>query len=389
MRRTSLIGLVSALALVNACSGNDVTPATDAGMDMPDTDIVAPNDANVDAYRMGYYVPHDAGYPDGGSGAAFSATPGTWTGVEIDDARCGNGSPLNVAINLSTTGSTDVVIYFQGGGACWDGTTCFQFGTASHVLDTLTAADVVAEASGGGASFIFERNAQNPYQNANYVYVPYCTGDAHAGNNVATFDVGGTSREMHFEGGHNAELILRRSAATWTTTTHVTLVGASAGGYGVLANWFRAQDIFTGARVDALDDSGLPLDVPPSRWRDMLMAWGFNFPTECTTCDSMGDALPYYATTMTSPHRYGLLAFLDDSVIPGFYGSSVTQIHNGLLNLRTTTSATDNQRTFFVNESGHVLITTPDLRAGTGGPTVREWVTQFATDDAAWADVGP
>lgn len=378
--------IVSALTLGLGCTADNGSPGTDAGMQ--DSDIVPGNDADVDAHRSGAYAPHDAGYSDAGGGAAFTGTPGSWEGLTMDGARCGNGSPLVIAVNLSPTSSTDLVVFFQGGGACWDGTTCFGIGTASHTTDTLTPGEVVAEAS-GGTPFVFERNAQNPFQNANYVYIPYCTGDAHAGNNVATYIVSGTPTTMHFEGAHNAEVVFQRALMTWPSTTHVTLIGVSAGGYGVLANWFRAQDIFTGARVDALDDSGLPLDVPASRWRQMLTAWGFNFPTECSSCDSMADALPYYATTMTLPHRYALLAFLDDTVIPGFFGVTTPTIHTGLVALRTTTSATANQRTFYVNDAGHVVMQTPDLTAGASGPTVRQWVTQFATDDAAWGDVGP
>ena len=332
---------------------------------------------------------HDGGFADAGAAMPFTGAMETWQGVTIDGAHCGNGSPLVIGVNL-TNRSNDVVVYFQGGGACWDYTTCFMFGTASNVTATLTEAGIASEAS-AGAGFIFERNARNPYQNASFVYVPYCTGDAHAGTNVATFmDPSGNPRVMHFEGGHNSELVLARMAATRPSTTHVTLVGASAGGYGVLANWYRAQQLFSSARVDALSDSGLPLNVPLTRWRQMLNAWGFNLPTDCSGCGNIGDAVPYYTRTMTPPHRFGLLAFLDDTVIPGFYGASVAQIHGQLLTLRTQTSTTPNMRTFYVNMMGHVLMTTPDnLTAGASGPTVRAWITQFATDDPAWTDVGP
>jgi hypothetical protein len=305
--------------------------------------------------------------------------------VTVDDARCGNGSPMVIAVNI-TTASPDVVIYFQGGGACWDAGTCFTLGTATHISDTLTPSTVIGEAM-GETSFLFERNAQNPYQHASYVYIPYCTGDAHAGNNVASFVVNGTPRPVHFEGAHNTQLILERAVATWPSTTHVTLVGASGGAYGVIANWWRAQQLFSGARVDALSDSGLPLDVPASRWRTMLNAWGLDLPPDCTTCDSLGDAMPYYATTMPLPHRFGLLAYLDDTVIPTFYGLS--SVRPGLTALEPQLNATTNQRYFYVNNSGHVVLGDPTQTAGTSGVTARQWVTQFATDDPAWASVGP
>jgi hypothetical protein len=385
MSRTSLIALVLAIASTIGCNDNAPlgTDSGGGGQDAGVTDdaFVPPSDAEVDAYRMSPYVPHDAGYGDAGPAVAFTGAMNTWQGVTIDDARCGNGSPLVVGVNLSSA-SNDVVILFQGGGACWDSTTCDTFRTASHVTDTLTAGTVIGEAT-NGSSFLFSRTPSNPYHDASYIYIPYCTGDAHAGDNVVDFG----ARMMHFEGAHNAQLVFDRAHATWPTAARVTLIGFSAGGYGVLANWGPAQDTFVGARVDAISDSGLPLDVPLSRWRQMLTAWGLNFPAACTACDSMGDALPYYATSMPSPHRFALLAYLDDTVIPGFYNETQMQVHTQLLALRTTTSATANQRSFYSAASGHVLMTSPTLTAG--GVTVQEWVTRFATDDPSWADVGP
>jgi hypothetical protein len=386
--RTSILLLSSLVLALVGCTTNN-PPATDAG---PGNDAGGTDDTGgggndtgppVDAWMS---IVHDGGYDDAGPAMAFTAPMETWTGVTIEGSHCGNGSPLVVAVNL-TNRSTDVVMYFQGGGACWDAATCFILGTAAHIQDTLTPAQVVDEAM-RGTSFLFERNAQNPWQNANYVYVPYCTGDAHSGANVATFTTSSGPREVHFEGAHNTELVLARMAATFTTTTHMTLIGASAGGYGVASNWWRAQGFFPSARVDALDDSGLPVDPPDARWHTMLTAWGFDLPPDCA-CSTISGVLPYYQMTMTPPHRFGLLAYLDDTTIPGFYGSTTAQVHAGLVALEPTFAATPNMRYFYVNAPGHVLLSDPTLTAGASGPTVRAWATQFATDDPAWDSVGP
>lgn len=388
-RTRALASLLSVLALLPACSTEPGTSAPiDGGTADLDTGPATTDDTGPrpDTGTRSGYVPHDGGYADGGTATAFTGATDTWQAVPIEDARCGNGSPLLVGVSLSDR-SSDVVVYFQGGGACWDATTCFQFGTASHVQDTLTADDVLYEAANGG-TFLLTRDAANPYRDASFVYIPYCTGDAHAGTNVATFTYMGQERDMHFEGGHNAELVLARAAATWPSAGRVTLVGVSAGGYGVMANWFRARAMFPGTRVDAIDDSGLPVDMPASRWRTVSEAWGIDFPVDCTTCDSMGDTLPYYATTAPLPSRYALLAYLDDSVIPTFYGTTGAVLGRALTTLRTTTMATTNQRTYYVDQTGHVLLGDPTQHAATG-PNVGEWITQFATDDPAWTDVGP
>ena len=388
MRSTSLIALVLAIGM--GCTNNPPPDVVDGGGgdDGGSGDTGGPSgpDAGVDAHFN--YVPHDAGYDDAGPAAAFTAPMETWTGITIEGSHCGNGSPMVVAVNL-TNQSTDVVVYFQGGGACWDGGTCFGLHTATHIEDTLTAASVVAEAmTASETPFVLHRDdTGNPYRTASYVYIPYCTGDGHSGTTVTTLSYNGTDHQVHFEGARNSELVLERTLATVPTTTHVTLVGASGGGYGVLGNWWRAQAIFASARVDALSDSGLPLDVPAARWTVMQNAWGIDLPPGCDGCDSLGDALPFYARTMPLPHRFGLLAYIDDTVISMFYAES--SVHAGLVALEAPMNATTNQRYFYVNDHGHVVLGDDSQEAGTSGVSARQWVTQFATDDAAWASVGP
>jgi hypothetical protein len=81
------------------------------------------------------------------------------------------------------------------------------------------------------------------------------------------------------------------------------------------------------------------------------------------------------------------MAYIDDTVIPGFYGQA--SVHAGLVALEAPMNATTNQRYFYVNDMGHVVLGDDSQQAGTSGVSARQWVTQFATDDAAWVSVGP
>ncbi len=381
MRTASILAVSLSMLLVAGC-GDGTGTATDAGADdtggtgdaaRPDTGAM-PRDAGPR---------RDAAFEDAGAATPFEGDSETWTFQPIPGGQCGNGSELAVAVNL-TERSNDVVLFFQGGGACWDSLTCFTIGAATHITDTLTESVVINEARNGTA-FIFERSGDNPFRDASFVYFPYCTGDAYAGANIATYG----SRQVHHVGAHNAQLVIERMAATFTDAERIWLIGQSAGGYGVIANWWRAQDAFPSARVDALSDCGDPLTVPLGRWNTMLNAWGFEFPPACTECDTLDDALPFYASTMPPPQRFGLLAYLRDPVISTFFTLSTSNIAAGLVRLREGTVLTPNQRTFFVDDEAHVLLQEPDRSPASGGPTVREWIAQFATDDPAWADQGP
>ena len=77
-------------------------------------------------------------------------------------------------------GSSDrLVIYFEGGGACFDAATCLlNDGFSNFNAPQFTA---WANTLGGGGMFDADA-ADNPVADWNFVYVPYCTNDVHAGD---------------------------------------------------------------------------------------------------------------------------------------------------------------------------------------------------------------
>jgi hypothetical protein len=66
----------------------------------------------------------------------------------------------------------------------------------------------------------------------NMVMIPYCTGDAHAGDAVVEMMVGSVARPTYFVGAKNAALALARLGATFPDLDRVFLAGTSAGGGG-------------------------------------------------------------------------------------------------------------------------------------------------------------
>ena len=156
---------------------------------------------------MGGGAPDDAGTPlvgdasggdaaaDAGDDAAIDAgppavpldlaglAPRTWRYLSIPGTSCRDGSEAGVAVSPSPT-STRVVVYLQGGGACFNQPTC-EDNPAS-----------VSRRSGGSAG-IFDRATREPVANDTFV-------------RPVTHDV------------------LRRVAATFPATTQVLLTGSSA-----------------------------------------------------------------------------------------------------------------------------------------------------------------
>ncbi len=150
------------------------------------------------------------------------------------------------------------MILLEGGGACFDATTCSLNNSAYGQPEFVQFA---GDAQYGGGAGVFNRNdAANPVKDWNFVYVPYCTGDVHAGNNPQ-----GTIESLstqQFVGYTNMSLYLRRIAPTFPGITQVLLTGISAGGFGALANYVQVARVFDPVPVALLDDSGPPMDEP-------------------------------------------------------------------------------------------------------------------------------
>ncbi len=131
------------------------------------------------------------------------------------------------------------------------------------------ASDFGSGLSGG----IFDRHdTTNPLRDYSFVFIPYCTGDVHAGNNPVG-SVSGVSGRQEFVGYRNLDVFLRRLVPTFTRATQVLLTGSSAGGFGALMNAHHVARAFKGIPVTVLDDSGpgMPSTVVPTclqqQWR--------------------------------------------------------------------------------------------------------------------------
>src|SRR4051794_25698091 len=61
-------------------------------------------------------------------GMAIDAPKGTWTWVDFPDSYCDDGS--HTGIGIKKTDSKNLLVFMNGGGACWDYLTCFQLNTA-------------------------------------------------------------------------------------------------------------------------------------------------------------------------------------------------------------------------------------------------------------------
>ncbi|MFO0590581.1 MAG: pectin acetylesterase-family hydrolase [Polyangiaceae bacterium] len=312
-----------------------------------------------------------------------------WTWVPFDNAFCANGTPTGIGANI-TDKSSKVVIYLMGGGACWNDLTCYSLKTAVNIESGYGEAEFDKDKAGLDISVFDRNNPDNPLKDASFFFVPYCTGDVHAGNNPDAVYGGKPTKHVGFA---NMALYLSRIVATFPQSERVLLSGSSAGGFGAGLNWWQTQQAFGAARVDLLDDSGPALPAPylsdqlQGQWR---AAWNLNatLPDGCPECQTdLSNIFSFYAKNLPN-NRAALLSYDHDNVISSYFQISQAKFNEGLGVLEGQFDAYANSRYYVVTGTDHVLLGNPSA-INQNGVNLLSWIGQMEADDAAWANVKP
>lgn len=350
----------------------DEGPALDAGARL---DVVTVDAPTADVARDAGYVLPDA--------PRIEAPLGAWTWVDVPGARCANGRQTGFGVNLSDD-PTQLLIFLQGGGACWDATTCVGpvstsffvatgYGRTEFNLDVLRAPMLPLQ----------RWNPANPFRAMNAVYVPYCTGDVHAGTRVVRYRGLLGEQDFYHVGARNLDLFLQRIAVTFPRVRRVWLVGDSAGGFGSALNMDRVQRALPWSRVDVLDDSGPPVQPAGDRWSQWRAQWGVEFPVGCTTCGDDIQSVADFLRDRYPDHRFGLISYSYDAIISTFMGLDGITFHNRL------TSFTDHMGHTWTNGRSFVIPGVLHVGLATSTPALQRWIQAMITDDPSWASVSP
>ncbi len=170
---------------------------------------------------------------------AFSTlTVGQWNMIEPGgDTTCAYGTPYKFFVRPAEEPTSKLMIYFEGGGACWSADNCapgYTFPPGDPNARPLFAQDVPDDRMDSYASGIFDyTNPENPVGGYNAVFIPYCTGDIHMGNSTHDWESSdGESYTMNFKGFVNASTVLDWTYTNFESPTDVFVTGTSAGALG-------------------------------------------------------------------------------------------------------------------------------------------------------------
>ena len=345
--------------------------------------------------------------PDGGAGLGAcsdcdaSRPPQTprlaraalsWEAIPVEGALCRDGEPALFRVNENPA-SDKLAIYLEQGGACL-ADACLTFHVDSPPVEG-----------------VFDRAAtNNPFGDWNQVYVPYCTGDLHAGDR-RDLEIDGAPQQ--FVGYRNLGLFLERIVPAFRGVRQVVLMGSSAGGFGTLFNYPRVHDAFAPIAVAFLDDSG-PLSgdsvISACMQRRMLQSWALDTTIlplcagDCPDPDHWAlDWLRHLVRTYPDA-RGGVYSSDDDASNRLFFGVGLAQcaepksgaqlpadvFARGLREIRSVLSDASNMGSYFARGDQHMCFNSRCFYgAGAEDVPVADWAAGIVAGDARHIGLAP
>jgi hypothetical protein len=325
-----------------------------------------------------------------------------WKAVPVEGTLCRDGTPTGYGINVNPS-SRNLIIFLEGGGACFNTLSCRQNRHAWPPSETNLGMSVTG-------NWIMSRSSDNsPFKDWNLVYIPYCSGDVHTGSSMSGY------MGQPQIGFINYKKDLAEVVARFPNLDRVVLAGSSAGGFGVAWNWMWTQEAFGSVPVYALDDSGPPMgpdylaECQQQRY-GVLWGWAGNVHSVCTACDvASGNVVrPLLDATFTTntQTRFGLLSYDEDGTIKTFFAYGTDNCSNwdtmmlpdypagkytlGLAELRQAWSGYPQVAMYVVTGGGHTFLG-DDIASVKTGPSIPmlEWITKLIDKADGWTNVAP
>jgi hypothetical protein len=160
-----------------------------------------------------------------------------------------------------------VMIFLNGGGACWRAAECDPKGKPTYTMTSDSAND----ASVRQGIFDFANEA-NPVRDFTMVYIPYCTGDVHLGTRTVDYERGQKDFEVRHQGAVNLDAVLDWVYSNVKTPRVVFVTGVSAGAIPSPVIAARMARRYPRATVVQLGDGAGGYRTPAVP--GLLAAWG-------------------------------------------------------------------------------------------------------------------
>jgi hypothetical protein len=294
--------------------------------------------------------------------------------------------------------SDELVIFLQGGGACWS-----DFCAAFEETNTLRDSD-------GG--ILNPELAGNPVADWDVVYLPYCDGSLFAGDvdRVLPNSFGGPGTSMGYQRGlQNLTAALDVAVSEFPEPSRILLTGVSGGAFGTIVALPLVRYYYPETEILVFNDSGIGVakEGDPGFVNETLLA-GWNasalVPASCPECTSNGHITRLVEWQLAADDNFTMsaLSYSADSVIAlTFLMIPPADFTTSLLaeTARTTTMFEDRYKRFIPADTAHTALLReglPEDREGfrigglateINGVTVFDWFTAMIDGTGTWDDL--
>jgi hypothetical protein len=329
-----------------------------------------------------------------------------YQGTELHPV-CSHGDPYHYFVKRGTVNK--LVMYYQGGGACWDTNTCITFGVFDQDVNPSGSDNPNNTTTGFGDL----TNPNNPFKDWNIVFVAYCTGDIHFGDALPNYS-GNTIRH---KGWHNARIAEKFAREHFVAPDELFITGSSAGAYGAFFNAPLNIDVWPSATASVLADAGNGI-ITPSFLQNEFNQWNFqaHLPTNIPGIQesiSDGTGIPAYTAAVTAFYPDARWAHYSSSYDGGTGGQ--TGFYNVMLNLHppmllewlnwwhascawndimvqqahdTAAAIPSNYRYYIGTGSRHTMYGSNKVYTdNTSGTLIVDWVNQMLNRSGSWSNV--
>jgi len=313
---------------------------------------------------------------------------------ELPGLVCADGTPSYYTV-IPRRKSENLLIFFYGGGACWDWSTC-----SGGLALTLTRRLPHTNWNSGEGIFN-QADKKNPLRDFTVVTVPYCTGDVFVGDSTINYGDENYPYVLNHRGYNNAFQTLQAASVLFPDAKKVVLMGTSAGGIGAFTHMRNFDRFFPYSEKFVISDAGTPFQPPfvsEKTYQKVLENWnaykGFPVDGNNRPAPDFGAVLEYNRKTF--PHiKFGLIHSYSDYVMSGFsYGlgssDATVAIRDTLIQAANQQIGTHTsyQKVFYIETWGHTF-TNYSLKATKSlGVSLDAWI-EAMLNNGSWENVRP
>lgn len=324
--------------------------------------------------------------------------PVTIEGREIDPT-CSEAPGTDPAFRFWARRGTieKLVIYFDGGGACWNDFTCALPRVARDARDDdgFYKGELIPADNPNTLGGIFDfTNPRNPLRDWSFVFIPYCTGDVHSGSNSAHYtnpDTGAAYTIEH-RGADNFRAVLEWIRENFNAPEQILVTGASAGAYGAATHYGRIREAFPNGRAMFLGDAGQGVTTPDfitlrnGNWKYDLPANVFGASPDLT---ADGDIVARLAAHYPGD-RFAQYTTANDITQASFYAlmgaeNACRAWTRKMQSDLATRQTVPNFRSYLASGQSHTILRSPLFYTQrSGGAPFAEWVAALVGDGTGW-----